>query len=130
MAEYINKEKLKTDFDDKSYYISHGKNNIERGMTLNGINQMIEEQQPADVIERSKHLEQVKYIQDNLKTYIDNIRENYYAIERRYNRLKADVDKAIEELQARADMFNKIGDSNNACTTRSALEILERNIGE
>lgn len=130
MAEYINKEKLKTDFDDKSYYISHGKNNIERGMTLNGINQMIEEQQPADVIERSKHLEQVKYIQDNLKTYIDNIRDNYYAIERRYNRLKADVDKAIEEMERYGDGFDDIGKHNLGSAVENCIEILKRNIGE
>lgn len=43
---------------------------------------------------------------------------------------RAKIDKAIEEIQARADMFHKIGDSNNACTTISALEILKRNVGE
>lgn len=67
MAEYIDKEKLKIDFDDKAYYISHGRNNVERGMTLNGINQMIDEQQPADVVERveyNKLLEENKALKE------------------------------------------------------------------
>lgn len=80
----------------------------------------------ADVIERSNHLKQVKYIQDNLQTYIDNIRDNYFAMERRYNKLKADVDKAIAEIEGEYSTCNQ--DWVNGLNR--ALEILKRNIGE
>lgn len=86
----------------------------------------------ADVIERSEHLEQIKYIQDNLKTYIDNTRNEYYAMERSYNRLKAGVDKAIEEMRVE---YNNIDYHANKLLgasygIRKSIDILKRNIGE
>lgn len=105
MAEYIDRTLLEPDTEWSDYYdgfVSYSQSQIQ-------------DTPKADVIERSEY-EKIKFERDISVQQIHDLGNS--------------VSKAIEELQARADMFNKIGDSNNACTTRSALEILERNIGE
>lgn len=126
MAEYIDREKLKTDFDDKAYYISHGRNNVERGMTLYGINQMIDEQQPADVVERSEYIELLKE-NERLRKDLEDKSEALNSICQIHQEYVSKINTAIEEIEQAIKecklRWASIG-------MKYVLGILKKNIGE
>ena len=136
MSEYIDREKLKTDFDDKAYYISHGQYNLERGMTLYGINQMIDEQQPANVVECAEY-EKLKKENVELKIKYDDAEKRCCHAMDRNAKLRSKIDKVIEEIEKTENTqehtsydgdINIKGAFNDGM--EKALEILKRNIGE
>ena len=129
VAEHIDREKLKTAFDDKAYYINHGQNNIERGMTLCGINQIIDEQQPANVVERSEYIELLKE-NERLRGDLEFKSEALNSIGQIHKEYVSKIDKAIEDIEdLKPNNPNFKGYYEQRVALNKALEILQ-NIGE